>query len=174
MQLTNKLKPANRGTATMKITWKDLSIDFSNIDWNKLIVDWIWLIGNDKEPIIISSIGDMFLKDNNGKIYWLNVGEGLLDFVSDNIDDFKSKLKENSQVDEWFMIELVQQIKESGLELVNGKLYGYKKLPAIGGDYIPENFELTDLEVHFSLAGQIHKQIKDLPDGTKVNFKVID
>ena len=158
----------------MKITWKDLSIDFSNFDRYKLIADWIWLIGDDKEPIMISSIGDMFLKDKNGKIYWLNVGEGLLDLVSENIDDFKLKLKDDSQVDEWFMIGLVQQIKESGLELINGKLYGYKKLPVIGGDYIPENFELTDLEVHFSLAGQINQQIKDLPDGTKVNFKVID
>jgi hypothetical protein len=158
----------------MKITWKDLSIDLSNIDRSKLIVDWIWLIGNDKEPIMVSSIGDMFLKDKNGKIYWLNVGEGLLDSVSENIDEFNLKLKDDSQVDEWFMIGLVQQIKESGLELENGKLYGYKKLPVIGGDYEPENFELTDLEVHFSLTGQIHKQIKDLPDGTKVNFKVID
>lgn len=158
----------------MKITWKDLSIDFSNIESNKLIADWIWLIGNDKKPIMISSIGDMFLQDYNDNIYWLNAGEGLLDFVSSSFNDFKLKLKDDSQVDEWFMIRLVKEIKESGLELSSGKLYGYKKLPIIGGDYIPENFELTDLEVHFSLTGQIHRQIKDLPDGTKVNFKVID
>lgn len=158
----------------MEITWKDLSIDFSNTDSNKLIVDWIWLIGNDKKPIMISSIGDMFLQDNNGKVYWLNVGEGLLDFVSNSLDDFKLKLKDDSQVDEWFMIELVKALKESGLELTKGKLYGFKKLPVIGGEYVPENFELTDLEVHFSLTGQLHKQIKDLPDGTKVNFKIID
>jgi len=132
------------------------------------------LIGNDKEPIMISSIGDMFLKDNNGKIYWLNVGEGLIDLASENLDDFKSILKDDSQVDEWFMIGLIKQLKESGLELTEGKLYGYKKLPVIGGDYIPDNFELTDIEVHFSIAGQIHKQIKDLPEETKVNFKLID
>jgi hypothetical protein len=158
----------------MKITWKDLSIDFSTIDKSKLIEEWIWLIGNDKEPIMISSIGDMFLKDNNGKIYWLNVGEGLIDLASENLDDFKSILKDDSQVDEWFMIGLIKQLKESGLELTEGKLYGYKKLPVIGGDYIPDNFELTDIEVHFSIAGQIHKQIKDLPEETKVNFKLID
>ncbi len=158
----------------MKITWKDLSINFSSIDGDKLLTDWIWLIGKDKQPIMVTSIGDMFLQDLNGKIYWLNVGEGLLDIVSENIDDFKSKLKDESQVDEWFMIGLVQEIKESGLELAEGKLYGFKKLPVIGGEYRPDNFELTDLEVHFSLAGQIHQQIRDLPDGTKVNFKVID
>ncbi|HLO90139.1 MAG: hypothetical protein ACM3ME_08165 [Chloroflexota bacterium] len=90
----------------MKITWKDLSIDFSNMDSNKLIADWIWLIGNDKKPIMISCIGDMFLQDNNDKIYWLNVGEGLLDFVSNSFDDFKLRLKDDSQVDEWFMIGL--------------------------------------------------------------------
>ena len=38
------------------------------------------------------------------------------------------------------------------------------------GEYEPENFELTDIEVHFELSGQIHKQIKDLPDGTNVKI----
>jgi predicted transcriptional regulator len=33
-----------------------------------------------------------------------------------------------------------------------------------------KNFPFWDIEVHFELSGQIHKQIKDLPDGTKVKI----
>ena len=63
----------------MKVTWNDLKIDFNHLDLNKLIESWIWLIGTDKKPILISSIGDLFLIDKNGSCYWLNVGEGILE-----------------------------------------------------------------------------------------------
>lgn len=154
----------------MIITWKDLTVKFDYIDLDRLMESWDWLIGNDKKPILMSSIGDLFLEDNEGICYWLNVGEGILEKVADNETEFKAKLKNEEIVDEWFLIELVSEIKRSGLELTEKKLYGYKKLPIIGGEYKPENFEMTDIEVHFELSGQIHKQIKDLPDGTKVKI----
>ena len=156
----------------MKITWNDLKVAFNHIDQDRLIESCSWLIGTDKKPILISSIGDLFLADKYGVCYWLNVGEGIFEKVADNIDQFQAKLKDNEQVDEWFLIGLISKIKESGLELTDKCLYGYKKLPILGGEYEPENFELTDIEVHFELSAQIHKQIKDLPDGTKVNIKV--
>ena len=55
-----------------------------------------------------------------------------------------------------------------------GKLYGFKQLPVLGGKYEPDNFELTDIAVHFSMSGQINFKLKDLPDGTKVNFEITE
>ncbi|MFV8364738.1 T6SS immunity protein Tdi1 domain-containing protein [Flavobacterium sp. ZT3P35] len=158
----------------MKITWKDLTINFNHIDLNRLMESWDWLIGNDKKPILMSSIGDLFLEDKNGICYWLNVGEGIIEKVAENESEFKAKLNDDETVDEWFLIELVSELKRNGLLLTEKKLYGYKTLPILGGEYKPENFELTDIEVHFELSGQIHKQVKDLPDGTKVNIKVTE
>jgi len=155
----------------MKITWSDLQIDFNHIEPNRLTESWHWLIGSDKKPILMSSIGDLFLTDNKGFCYWLNVGEGIFTKVTNTVDEFKLKLKDNKQIDEWFLIGLVEDLKKKGLHLTQNHLYGYKILPILGGKYEPENFELTDIEVHFELSGQIHKQIKDLPDGTKVNVK---
>ncbi len=154
----------------MKITWDDLKVDFSYIDLKRITESWDWLIGNDKTPILVSSIGDIFLEDINGKCYWLNVGEGIIEKVAEDKIEFKEKLNNNEIVSEWFLVELVAELKKEGLELTEKKLYGYKKLPVLGGEYEPENFELTDIEVHFELSGQIHKQIKDLPDGTKVKI----
>jgi hypothetical protein len=34
--------------------------------------------------------------------------------------------------------------------------------------------DLKVIEVHFELSGQTHKQIKDLPNGTKINSFVIE
>ncbi|WP_233407562.1 T6SS immunity protein Tdi1 domain-containing protein [Marinomonas spartinae] len=65
-------------------------------------------------------------------------------------------------------------LKVQGVILEQGKLYGFKQLPVLGGEYEPDNFELTDIEVHFAMLGQMNLQIKDLPDGTKVNFSVTE
>lgn len=154
----------------MKITWDDLKVDFTHIDLNRLTESWDWLIGNDKTPILISSIGDIFLEDRNEKCYRLNVGEGIIEKVAEDKTEFKEKLNDNEIVSDWFLVELVAELKKGGMELTENKLYGYKKLPVLGGEYEPENFELTDIEVHFELSGQIHKQIKDLPDGTNVKI----
>ena len=156
----------------MKITWDDLKVDYSNIDNTEFLESWHWLIGNDKTPILISSIGDVFLEDKSEKVYWLNVGEGIIEKVAENKADFKSKISNNEIVSEWFLVELVAELKKMGLELSKNKLYGYKKLPILGGLYEPQNFELTDIEVHFELSGQIHKQVKNLPKGTKVNIEI--
>jgi hypothetical protein len=158
----------------MKIKWNDLSVNFNHIDENRLIESWSWLIGLNKKPILISSIGDLFLEDEEGFCYWLNVGEGIIEKVADNLNEFNTKLKNEEFVDEWFLIELIAELKRSGLELTEKKLFGYKTLPILGGEYKPENFELTDIEVHFELSGQIHKQIKDLPNGTKIEIKVTE
>jgi len=158
----------------MKITWSDLKVDCTSIDLKKLIESWDWLIGNDKTPILVSSIGDIFLEDRNEKCYWLNVGEGIIEKVAEDKTEFKEKLTDSEIVSEWFLVELVAELKKGGMELTENMLYGYKKLPVLGGEYEPENFELTDIEVHFELSGQIHKQIKDLPDGAKINNFVIE
>jgi len=155
----------------MKITWNDLKVDHTNFDNNRLLESWDWLIGIDKTPILISSVGDLFLTDKSGKCYWLNVGEGIIEKIAENIAEFNEKLNDKEIVNEWFLVELVAELKKCGMELEENKLYGYKIIPILGGEYAPENFELTDVEVHFELCGQIHKQVKDLPYGTKTNIK---
>lgn len=156
----------------MEISWNDLIVDIRHIERSRLIEGWTWILQDDMIPILVSSIGDMFLSDHDGKIHWLDVGGGELKFAASDTEDLKVKMKDDEIADEWFMFDLVAEIKKSGLELQPGKLFGYKKLPIIGGEYNATNFELTDIEVHFSISGQIHKQIKNLPDGTKVNIKL--
>lgn len=155
----------------MKVTWKDLLVEFEHIDQKKLIEDWMWLIGNEMKPIAISSIGDMFLADKSGEIFWLNVGEGKFESIAKNYDEFKTKMNDDKTANEWLMFDLVSEIIGSGLELTNGKLFSYIKLPIIGGKYCAENFRISDIAAHFSFTGQIHRQIKNFPDGTFVKIE---
>jgi hypothetical protein len=152
----------------MKIDLDDLTIKLQNDISDRLTEDWTWLIGTDKKVILISAIGDMFLASDNENIFWLDVGQGKLEMVAVDKKEFEIKLTDIEQVNEWFMIDLTTQLRLSDKKLKDGQLYSYKKLPVIGGEYLVDNFEPTDIEVHFSFAGQIHNQIKDLPDGTRI------
>ena len=153
----------------MEINWAELKMDLSKINLKILLESWEWLIGKDKKIILISTIGDAFLEDSNGICYWLNVGEGIFEKVAENITEFETKLTDNEIVEDWFLVELVAELKKSGIELTENNIYSYKTFPILGGEYLPENFEITDIEVHFEISGQIYKQVKDLPVGTKIN-----
>ncbi|MGF1731252.1 T6SS immunity protein Tdi1 domain-containing protein [Photobacterium kasasachensis] len=157
----------------MSLTWNDLTIKFDHIERESLIEDWQWLVGS-ALPILISSVGDAFLQTESGEIHWLITGSGELEKVADSYEDFQSKLQDNKLVNEWFLVPVVAKLKSLGVNLVDGKLYGFKQFPVLGGEYEAENYELTDIEVYFSMSGQIHYQIKDIPAGAQVNFTMTE
>jgi hypothetical protein len=158
----------------MKTNLDDLTVKFSSDTSNRLTENWTWLIGTDKKVLLVSTIGDMFLTDSNERVYWLDIGVGEIELVAETIEDFEEKLKDVEQVNEWFMIDLATELRHSENKLKDGQLYSYYKLPIIGGDYTIDNFTPLSIEEHFRYLGDIHKQIKDLPAGTKVEIKIVE
>ncbi len=158
----------------MKLTWDEILIKFDKSKEQEILEDWVWLVGNNKAIVFITCIGDLFLKNSNEEYFWLDVGIGEFDKVADSKEEFESKLKDNDIRDDWFLTKVVLKLRASGLALKEGYLYSYKKLPILSGSYQTDNFELTLIEIHFSIIGQLQRQLKDIPDGTQVNLKIID
>jgi hypothetical protein len=52
---------------------------------------------------LVSSIGDMYLRDGIDKVYWLNSGDGTITQVAESIDDFKTKLQDPKVVQDRFL-----------------------------------------------------------------------
>lgn len=143
--------------------------DINRIDRTDICADWLWLLDNQKEVILVSCIGDMFLIGNDDAIYWLDIGMAELTCVADNLTDFQNLLSNDELVENWFLPHLVEQLIKEGKVLNENEVYSFKIPPILGGDFSPSNFDKTDLSVHFSLFGQIHKQIWDVKNGTKIN-----
>jgi len=156
----------------MKTNLDDLTVEFNIDTADTLVESWTWLTGTNKKALLVSVIGDIFLTDSSKKVYWLDVGVGKLKVAADSIQDFEEKLEDVEQVNEWFMIALATELRLSANKLKGGQLYSYKKLPIMGGDYTVDNFAPLNIEAHFHYTGDIHRQIKDLPNGTKVEIKV--
>ncbi|MFT5572092.1 MAG: hypothetical protein ACI9FR_001013 [Cryomorphaceae bacterium] len=158
----------------MAITWNDLTVDFEHLDANILVEDWRWLVGEDARLVLISSMGDIFFQQSAGAVYSLLTGSAEYQKVAKNSEDFQQKLSDDEFIREWFVVNIVSELKEKGMNLEQGMLYGFKQLPVLGGLYHADNFELIDIEVHLATTGQINYHIKDLPDGTEVKFDITD
>jgi hypothetical protein len=159
----------------VRITWNELTVNFQTPGAEELMRDWRWLLGDAMQLLLVSALGDMFLADAEGRIHWLDTGTGQLQQIAGDEKEFKQLMQQQENAVQWFVPQLVGDLMESGLRLGPGQCYSYKKPPILGGELDPGNFEPTDLTVHFSLLGQIHQKVKDLPPGTKItDIKIVE
>ena len=115
----------------------------------------------------------MFLAEASGRVLWLDTGTGQLHQIASSVAEFQQLRQQPEHADQWFIPQLVGDLISSGVRLSAGQCYSYKKPPILGGEIEPANFEPTDLSVHFRVLGQIHRQVKDLPPGSKItNIKI--
>ena len=134
-----------------------------------MLSDWEWLIGKSKLPVLISAGGDAFVQDtNDDTVHFLDVTAGRLTKVATTGGEFRALLDDPDFVETHFSVQMVGDLMQSGSSLPKGKIYSFVVPPALGGALALSNVEVADLEVHFSIAGQIHNQIRGLPVGTPI------
>jgi len=150
----------------------DYLIDHREFDWRSFFAEWTWLVSNEFTVWLMNRFGDLFLVFDDGSVRMLDVGAGTLKQVANSRDDFRAQVDEENNANEWFMIPLIDQLVAGGVTLEEGQCYSYKKLPVLGGDYTVDNTCVLPVAEHYGAFGSIHKQIKDLPDGTEVVIKV--
>lgn len=153
----------------MGLTIDDLTVNFDDLPQTTLLEDWEWLIGTTKQPILLTAVGDAFLKDTvDGSIHWLAVGNADFRPIASDIHEFRSLLTDEAFVLDYFAVEALLALKEAGVTLGPGQIYSLKVPPILGGKYALDNIAPTNIAVHFSITGQIYRQVKDMPPGTKI------
>ena len=151
------------------MTLDDLTVSFKHLDRTQLLSDWRWLVGTTKLPILLTASGDAFLQDaDDDSIHVLDVAAGELKRIAGSSGEFSALLDNRDFVVSHFAVDMVGDLRQAGRTLAAGQIYSFKKAPVLGGKYVLDNIEPADIEVHFSLAGQIHEQVRKLPPGTKI------
>jgi hypothetical protein len=152
------------------MTLDDLTVDFSHCDRDALLSDWHWLIGANRLPVVITVIGDAFVQDGEtGAVYFLDTVEGALSEVSSDGEGFSALFGDRDFVMQYLAVSLVAPLLSAGKKPARGKLLSFKKPPVLGGEYESGNLEEADIEVHFSMLGQIWAQVSQLPEGTPIS-----
>ena len=152
------------------MTLDDLTVNFDDVDSENLLADWAWLIGATKKPVLLTAGGDAFLQDKNeGSVHFLDVAAGELSEIASSGQEFEALLTDKDFVLDYFSVDMVMELRKAGQSLAPGQIYSFKTPPVLGGEFALENVAASDIEVHFSLTGQIHEKVSQLPDGAKIS-----
>jgi hypothetical protein len=136
---------------------------------DQVLDDWRWLIGSGLRLWHVTRAGDALLMDpTDGSIHFLDVIEGKVERIADSDTDFEAAVATTEHVERWLTPDIVNGQAALGMCPGRNECLSFKKPPVLGGQLEPNNFEICDVLVHFSIAGQIHRQVKDLPPGTKI------
>jgi len=156
------------------VTVTDYLIDPAGIDLPKALPPWGWLLPPEVTVWLVNRVGDLFLVFDDGVVYQLDVALGRLEPVGASRDEFCTRIDAPGVADDWLMIPLVDALVGAGVTHGPGQCYGFRTPPIFGGEYEIANIVPIPAAEHISYCGDLHGQIKDLPDGAQVELKVTD
>lgn len=134
-----------------------------------ILDEWTWLIGIEKRPLLVTACGDVFIEDLLERtIHFLNTSAPDLSIVTETRQRFELLLAEPSFVETYLHPDRVEMLRGKGLFLKKDQIYSFSTPLSLGGLISADNIDITNVEVHFSVAGQIECQIADIPVGMPV------
>jgi hypothetical protein len=154
--------------------WKRLAIDVEGLDCNRLLSDWRWLVPESLRPFSLTIFGDWFLEDSVGRVIFLDTVAATLSKIAPSQQAFLAERAKQENLDHWFMADLAMLCWERGLQPGPGQCLSFTIPPVLGGPLDVDNVEVCDLMVHESVLAQIHRGVRDLPEGTKIDRLVVD
>lgn len=145
-----------------------LLIQQSSSDIEDALEAWDWIDFSGKTPAITTAFGDVFFESEDG-IHFLDSISGTFDKVAQSKSQLKDILNTEDGQDHYLMAGLVEAARESGLLLDSGECYDFIVSPALSGAMDLSNLQKMSFKVSLHVSGQLMKQIKDLPQGTKID-----
>lgn len=135
---------------------------------------WKWLDIAEKEPVLVTAFADVFFESHEG-IWFLDTLEGRIHRICDTREDLQQLLRTEQGEDHYLFAPLVHRAEAQGLTLGSGECYDFKLHPVVGGSIDFENIEKRSFLVALHLRGQLHEQVRHLPQGTRISsFEVVE
>jgi hypothetical protein len=116
--------------------------------------------------------GDVFLVDETGSVHMLERGACSITQIARSEEEFWRHVDEDA--DGWQLRGLADECRRVLKPLGDAQCYAFTTLPVLGGPYAAENVWVASWTDWFPFTAAVFEQIKDLPDGAKVTFKIVD
>jgi hypothetical protein len=146
-----------------------LIISLEQVDRVRLLADWHWLLGAPSRLLAVTRMGDAFVEGAEGEVVFLDTMEGALTHAAVDERAFWRLLRAGALDATWFNADMVALMEARGECLAPGECYSYQVPPVLGGQFGSDNVRPVSAIVHFSVMGQLHRQIKDLTPRTQVS-----
>ncbi len=138
-----------------------------------LLTEWRWLVGDRPRLYGWSTAGDLFLLNAEGQVLMLDPGAGTAEIVADSIPAFRSLLDDEDRSVELLQLGVVEAYEAANGPLAHRRCLSFTTLPVFGGAYTIDNRYCLSIEEHAGVTGHVHRQIRDLPDGARIELKIV-
>jgi len=132
---------------------------------------WAWRGVDATEIIAQNRFGNLIFRDKRGDYWRLSPEELECKVIANSAADYSKLWLDNAFLTDWNMAPLVE-VAESRFGIQPEGLCFCLKIPGVlGGAYASENIGTISVSELVRFSGDIAEQIKDLPDGTHVEFR---
>jgi len=135
---------------------------------------WGWTGLNAAEIIGTNKFGNMIVRDQSDHFWRICPEELSCEPIAETKDGLVELSRDEEFVVDWEMDQLIDIARDALGDPQSGYCYCLKVPAVLGGEYSAGNFGTIPIRELISFAGQAAEQIKDLPDGSKIEFKFID
>jgi hypothetical protein len=146
---------------------------FSEKQYSDGLESWSFVKLKRKVPLFTSPFGDVFFKARDG-IWFLDTVGGSLKLICKTEADLLSLLSTATGQGEYLMLELALAAEQAGVVVQSNEVFDFSVPPAVGAPLDVDNVSASDFVVKLNIAGQIHRQLRKLPPGTKIAGFSID
>jgi len=142
------------------------------LDVERLLADWRWLCPQKLTLVSRNAFGDLFLRDEGGRIFWLDVAIGRFSRIADSEPQFLALSQNADKLDEWFAESDERAAAERGLIPGPNECIGFSVPLVLKQEDSSETPYVIDIYENVGFLGGLHKQIATLPDGEKVKLVI--
>ena len=134
---------------------------------------WSWAGLDPAEIVGTNAFGNYLVRATDGA-YWRICPEDLsCEKIAADESAYFSVLDDDEFITDWDMQPLVEiAVQKFGSQPAD-RCFCLKLPGVLGGEYAADNIGTISREELLSFAGDVARQIKDLPDGAKVEFKIV-
>ena len=135
---------------------------------------WSWAGIEPAEVVGENDFGNLMIRDVQGRYWRLCPEDVYCKIVAQNHAELDELSTNQDFLADWYMTALVKQAKEKLGTLPQGRKYHLAIPGILNGAYNAENIRTISQFEQIRFSGDIGKQIKKLPDGAKIQLKVVD
>ena len=135
---------------------------------------WGWMRFESAQVVGVNKFGNVIFTDQAGQ-YWRICPEELeCKVIADSPTTYERLVKDPEFKQDWEMARLVDLAEAKyGTQPVH-RCFCLKTPGILGGTYQIENIGTIRIGELIRFSGDLANQIKDLPPGSKVGFKIVD
>lgn len=141
---------------------------------DKIRESWGWRGIDPLEVAGENDFGNLIIKAADGSYWRLTPEECECRQVAANRAELDALSSDQQFQADWYMPKLTGEARERLGELGEGRKYCLKIPGAFGGEYGGDNLATAPLVDMIRFSGHVAKEIRDLPDGAKVNFRFVE